>query len=255
MAGMTSVEHAPPPVDPSALEGLRDRLRAYRRVEVPAGFGWSRGVDGDYLADLIAYWQASYDWREHEARLRALPWVLSSSSSTPVRAIQLRARAADATAVLLLHGWPDSVLRFEKVLPLLSDLHVVVPALPGFPFAAPVAPRGMSSADMAEVVADLMADLGYDRYIVSAGDVGCDVAEALAARHPERVAALHLTDVSQYRFLVNPPQDLSADEVAYVERGHAWQAAEGGYMHEQCTKAHPRGRPGRLACRAGRLDS
>jgi pimeloyl-ACP methyl ester carboxylesterase len=142
------------------------------------------------------------------------------------------------TAVLLLHGWPDSILRFEKVLPLLSDLHLVVPALPGFPFAAPVDRRGLSSAAMAEAVAGAMAELGHDRYVVSAGDVGCDVAEALAAAHPDRVAALHLTDVSQYRFLVDTPRDLSATERAYVRHGHEWQAAEGGYMHEQSTKPH-----------------
>src|SRR4051794_2600878 len=235
---MTSVEHTLPSVDQVVLDDLRARLRGYRGVDVPAGFGWSRGVDGDYLADLISYWNVSYDWREHEARLQGLPWVLAGSSSAPVRAVHLRAPAAGAAAVLLLHGWPDSVLRFEKVLPLLTDLHVVVPALPGFPFAAPVARGGMSSSDMAVAVAAAMADLGYDRYVVSAGDVGCDVAQALAARHPDRVAALHLTDVSQYRFLVDPPQDLTADERAYVERGHAWQAAEGGYMHEQSTKPH-----------------
>ncbi len=238
MTGMSSVGHALPPVEQVVLDDLRARLRAYRRVGVPDGLGWARGVDGDYLADLIAYWHTSYDWREHEGRLQRLPWVLSGSSSMPVRVVHVRAPAPGATAVLLLHGWPDSVLRFEKLLPLLTGLHLVVPALPGFPFAAPVTRRGMSSPDMADAVAEVMADLGYDRYVVSAGDVGCDVAEALAARHPERVAALHLTDVSQYRFLVDPPQDLSPDERAYVERGHAWQAAEGGYMHEQSTKPH-----------------
>lgn len=209
---MTTREHALTPVDQGILDDLRARLRAFRRVGVPPDFGWSRGVDGDYLADLITYWCESYDWREHEARLMGLPWVVSSSSSTPVRAVHVRASTVGATAVLLLHGWPDSVLRFEKVLPLLTELHVVVPALPGFPFAAPIARGGMSSPDMAEAIAGAMADLGCDRYVVSAGDVGCDVAEALAARHPDQVAALHLTDVSQYRFLVNPPQDLSAAE-------------------------------------------
>ncbi len=59
-----------------------------------------------------------------------------------MRAIHRRAAHAAAVPVLLLHGWPDSVLRFEKVLPLLGDLHVVVPALPGFPFAAPVEQGG-----------------------------------------------------------------------------------------------------------------
>jgi pimeloyl-ACP methyl ester carboxylesterase len=83
-----------------------------------------------------------------------------------------------------------------------------------------------------------LSELGYERYVVSAGDVGYDVAEALAASHPDRVLALHLTDVSQYHFLVNPPQDLSDAERAYVQHGHHWQATEGGYMHQQSTKPH-----------------
>ncbi|MFE6410081.1 epoxide hydrolase family protein [Streptomyces sp. NPDC057837] len=236
---MTSTQQAAAPaVEQPVLDDLRRRLRGYRPVDVPTGFGWTRGVDGDYLADLISYWAGSYDWREHEARLRALPWTLTGLPDAPVRAIHRRAARSDAVAVVLLHGWPDSVLRFEKVWPLLSDLHVIVPALPGFPFAAPVARRGMSSRDMAEAIANAVAELGYERYVVSAGDVGCDVAEALAAAHPDRVAALHLTDVSQYRFLVDPPQDLSDAERAYVRHGHHWQATEGGYMHEQATKPH-----------------
>ncbi|OLF07070.1 enterotoxin [Actinophytocola xanthii] len=216
------------------MEDLRARLRAYRRVALPPGLGWERGVDGDFLAELIAYWAEHYDWRVHEAPIRALPWTLGT---VPLRLIHQRG-AARAVPVLLLHGWPDSVLRFEKVLPLLSELNVVVPALPGFPFAAPVAGGGMSAAAMAELVAAAMAELGYDRYVVSAGDIGCNVAEVLAAAHPDKVAALHLTDVSQYRFLVDPPDDLSEAEQAYVRYGHRWQAEEGGYMREQATKPH-----------------
>jgi hypothetical protein len=52
------------------------------------------------------------------------------------------------------------------------------------------------------------------------------------------VAALHLTDVSQYHFLVDLPGDLSDAERAYVEHGRRWQREEGGYMHEQATRPH-----------------
>ncbi|GAA3831822.1 epoxide hydrolase family protein [Amycolatopsis tucumanensis] len=226
-------EVIPEAVPGPVLQDLRARLRAYRRVPLPPGFGWERGVDGDFLAELVAHWADHYDWRVHEERIRALPWTLAGG----LRLIHQRA-ATRGVPVVLLHGWPDSVLRFEKVLPLLADLNVVVPALPGFPFAAPVARGGMSAAAMAETVAAALAELGYDRYVVSAGDVGCDVAEVLAAAYPDRVAALHLTDVSQYRFLVDPPADLSPAEQAYVRSGHRWQRQEGGYMREQATKPH-----------------
>jgi len=225
---------APAATTQDVLDDLRRRLLAYRPVPLPGGWGWQRGVDPEYLADLVRYWAHSYDWRAHEDRIRRLPWVLTPST----RSIHQRSERAGATAVVLLHGWPDSVLRFERVLPLLTDYHVIVPSLPGFPFATPVAGQGMSAGDMADTVAETMAALAYDRYVLSAGDVGCDVAEALAARHPDRVAALHLTDVSQHHFLADLPADLSPAERAYVQRGRDWQAREGGYMHEQSTKPH-----------------
>ena len=40
-----------------------------------------------------------------------------------------------------------------------------------------------------------MAELGYDRYVVSGGDIGSSVARVAPAAYPDRVAALHLTDI------------------------------------------------------------
>ena len=229
------ITSALPAAPDAVLVDLRERLRRFRAVPTAAGRGWERGVDPEYLSALVQYWADAYDWRTHEERIRALPWVEVTSTAVPLRVIH-RPGPRSAPVVLLLHGWPDSVLRFERLLPLLEDLTLVIPALPGFPFAHPIPAGGLSSGDMAEAIGDAMTALGYTRYVVSAGDVGCDVAEALAAHRPKNVAALHLTDVSQYHFLVDRPEDLSPAEREYVARGRAWQAAEGGYMHEQSTR-------------------
>ncbi|MCD5353998.1 epoxide hydrolase [Kineosporia mesophila] len=204
------------------------------------------GVPSSLLDALIAHWRDDFDWAAQARRIAAYPWEQTEHASVPVRAIISRADAsqtdadADAGVVLLLHGWPDSVLRFERLFPHLDDVTYVAPALPGFPFAAPAAPDGvpggLSAVAMADAMAVAMREFGFERYVISAGDVGCDVAEALAACHPEVVTALHLTDVSQFHFLVDPPADLDEEERAYVARGHRWQAAEGGYMHEQSTR-------------------
>lgn len=242
---ITDLAAAPPAVPEVELDDLRRRLAAYRRVALPPGHGWDRGTDPDFLAELIGFWHDAYDWREHEARLRNLPWVLTTDAETPVRAIRTRATGAGGAddgrpTVVLLHGWPDSVLRFTRVLPLLTDVDVdvVVPALPGYPFAAPVARAGLSAWDVGTAIVVALEELGIERYVLSAGDVGCDVAEAIAAQQPDRVAALHLTDVTQSRYLVDPPSDLTAEEAAFVERGRRWQADEGAYGHEQSTKPH-----------------
>lgn len=234
--GVPGSESAPPVVPDGVLADLRARVHSFRRVGLPAADGWSMGVDAVYLDELLAAWADGYEWGEVEARVRALPWVVAGRGKVPLRVVHQCAANPDAVAVVLLHGWPDSVMRFEKVLPMLTDVHVIVPALPGYPFAVPVSSPGGSAAAMATAVAAAMADLGYDQYVVSGGDVGTDVAESLAATHPDRVLGLHLTDLSHHHALVDPPADLAAAERSYLERVHEWHAIEGGYNHQQSTR-------------------
>ena len=142
---------APRPVDESVLIDLKERLREFRRVPLAEGVGWSRGTDSDYLTELVYYWAETYYWREHEERILDYPWVHTGSGDPGLRAIH-QVAGADAPTVVLLHGWPDSFLRFERVLPLLTDVNVVVPCLPGFPYAEPLTEPGMSTAAMADAV-------------------------------------------------------------------------------------------------------
>jgi pimeloyl-ACP methyl ester carboxylesterase len=224
----------PAPVEQAVLDDLRARLRAYRRVEPTTAADWERGTEPGYLAELVTSWAEEYDWRRHEERIRALPW----SRAGRLRVVHQRADVPAATTVVLLHGWPDSVLRYERVLPLLTDVNVVVPALPGYPFAASLPDHDLSSADMAPLVAEAMAELRYERYVVSAGDIGRGVATALAGRHPDRVAALHVTDVPLTASSADDAATRPEKERAYRERVEQWRAAEGGYLHEQATKPH-----------------
>jgi len=233
---MAAFDPAPPVVEPYVLEDLRRRLDGMRRVELLPETGRSLGVDPAFFADLLAEWRDGYDWRPFEHRVRALPWSVVEQPGRSLRLVHRRAAAPEAPAVVLLHGWPDSVMRFERVLPELEAFHVVIPALPGYPFALPVTDRAMSAAEIGDAVAAAMGALGYARYLVSGGDVGTDVAEGIAWRHPASVAGLHLTDVAHHHALVDPPTDLQPEEQAYLRRVHAWHAEDGGYNHEQSTR-------------------
>ncbi|QJU55351.1 epoxide hydrolase [Herbiconiux sp. KACC 21604] len=228
-----------PRVSDEALDDLQQRLERFRQVPVVSGSafdGSELGVGPDLIARLVERWRGGFDWRAQEERLAALPWRETTEAAVPVRAIV--AEVPGAPVVLLLHGWPDSVLRFERILPSLSDVTVVAPAIPGYPFAAATDGEALPPTGAADAIAAAMREFGFDRYVISAGDVGCNVGEALAARHPDAVTALHLTDVSQQHFLNGTPDDLDEEERAYVEHGMRWQAAEGAYSHEHSTRPH-----------------
>jgi pimeloyl-ACP methyl ester carboxylesterase len=215
---------------------MRERLRRTRRVTIPWSDDERRGIGGAHLGELLERWANGFDWSAHERRIAALPWATVRAGGTDLRVIHQRSADPDAAVVVLLHGWPDSVLRFERVLPLLADMHVVVPALPGFPFAAPLTSPGMSANRIAGIVADALDELGHSRYTLSGGDVGGTVAEILAAEHPDRVAALHLTNVAPQRALTADPSGLPPDAAAYLHRSAQWFRSEGGYILEQSTR-------------------
>ena len=215
---------------------LRERIERTRRVTAPWGQDHTRGVTGTDLDELLERWANGYEWGVHERRINGYPWETVRAADSALRVIHQRSSDPAAPVVVLLHGWPDSVLRFERILPLLTDLHVVVPALPGFPFAAPLISAGMSANRIAWIVAAALEELGYSRYTLSGGDVGGTVAEILAGEHPDRVTALHLTNLApQHGFAVDPAV-LAPDAAAYLGRSAQWFRTDGGYIAEQSTR-------------------
>jgi pimeloyl-ACP methyl ester carboxylesterase len=223
-------------VQDAALDDLRARLQNTRWPLVPEGQGWARGTDLDYLRTLVDYWQTSFDWRAQESALSRFTHERVRVSALSLHQIHERAADQNALPLVLLHGWPDSFLRYTKALPLLDTFHRVVPSLPGFGFSEPPTTPGWNSMRMADAVAELMTVNGYERFIVSGGDVGSSVAEQLARRHADRIIALHVTDVPYTHLFSVNRAELTEPERAYLSAGQQWQMSEGAYALIQSTK-------------------
>ena len=56
-------------ISQDVLDDLWARLERTRWPDSIPGTGWSRGVDLDYMRDLVDYWTYEYNWREQEAKL------------------------------------------------------------------------------------------------------------------------------------------------------------------------------------------
>ena len=98
-----------------------------------------------------------------------------------------------APAVLLLHGFPTSSHMFRNLIPQLAgDYRVVAPDLPGFGFSdAPDHKSFRYTFDhLAEVIGDLVQQIGLKRFAVYVFDYGAPVGFRLALRYPDRISAL-----------------------------------------------------------------
>jgi len=190
------------------LEDLRARLRRARRQRVVKQGGWDAGTDPDYLDELIRYWRDDFDWRARERELNQIAQFSASIGAANVHFVHEAGLGAHSTPVLLLHGWPDSFLRYRKAIPRLTGTHdaapedhafdVVVPSLPGFAFTGLIPPFDAvpSIKSSAQLMHRLMTEvLGYEKFVVAGGDGGSAIAQSLALQFPDSVIAVHLTDI------------------------------------------------------------
>jgi epoxide hydrolase len=128
------------------LRDLRERLARTRWPEPETVADWSQGVPLSYLRDLCGYWADGYDWRATERRLNALPQFWTELDGLGIHFVHVRSPYTDALPLVITHGWPGSIIEFQKVIGPLTDptafggdaadaFHLVCPSLPGYGFS------------------------------------------------------------------------------------------------------------------------
>jgi pimeloyl-ACP methyl ester carboxylesterase len=257
MTDATDAEIRPFRIDVSQedLDELHDRLNRTRWPDELPGVGWSRGVPLGYIKDLAEYWQASYDWREWEARLNELPQFTTKIDGQNLHFLHVRSPEPDALPLIISHGYPSSVVEFLDVIGPLTDpvshggdatdaFHLVAPSIPGFGFSTPVWETGWEMARTARAFAELMRRLGYERYGAQGGDVGAGIVGMLAGIDRERVLAVHtnsdpLAVMGAIDYLPEGAariERLSEDNRAAVERARTISQEGSGYLKLQSNR-------------------
>ncbi|MBB5953509.1 pimeloyl-ACP methyl ester carboxylesterase [Saccharothrix tamanrassetensis] len=215
------------------LDDLKSRLDRTRWAPQLPGGGWDRGVPVDYLKELAAYWRDGFDWRAVEARLNAFPQFLTDVDGSEVHFLHVRSANPDALPLLLVHGWPNSVVEFVDVIGHLREFHLVIPSIPGFGFSQ--APGdGFDVARTGRVFAALMARLGYGRYGVQGGDLGAYIAPEVAKAAPGHVVGVYVNGGLGFP---TEDDDLTAEESAFFARMQEWMSA--GVDHHTLLRAAP----------------
>ena len=242
------------------LDDLADRLARTRwPSSLPGaawdrgapGTGWERGVPVGYLRELAGYWRDGFDWRAQEARLNSYPQYLTRIDGQRIHFLHVKSPEPQATPLLLIHGWPGSVVEFLHVIGPLSNpsahgaagpaFDLVIPSLPGFGFSGPVTEPGWGSRRIAGALAELMRRLGYERYGAQGGDFGAFVAPDLGRVDPEHVIGVHVNAATMgfIPFGDVPEQEQATFSALDKERAARLQnylAQGNGYFQLQATR-------------------
>lgn len=241
MSTTVTVTPYPIAVAQEELDDLHRRLESARWPAEIDGAGDDYGTDHAFLRTVIDRWANGYDWRRTEAELNGWGSFTTVAAGQRVHFLHTRSADPDAIPLVLTHGWPGSVVEFLDALPMLTDrFHLVVVSMPGYGFSGPTSERGVDVARVAAAVADVMAQLGYDRYVAQGGDWGALVTRYLGEHFTPNVVAIH----TNMLFALPPDgapdamEGVTEDEIAAIIRTSAQVADGTAYMDVQSTRPH-----------------
>jgi pimeloyl-ACP methyl ester carboxylesterase len=230
-------------VPDEALVDLRRRVNATKWPERETVTDASQGVQLATMQKLARYWGTDYDWRQGEAKLKALPHFITEIDGLDIHFIHVRSQHANALPLIVTHGWPGSVIEQLKIVDPLTNptahggtasdaFHLVIPSLPGYGFSGKPTTTGWDPIRVARAWTVLMKRLGYTRFVAQGGDWGNAVVEQMALQTPPELLGIHTNmpatvpaDIAKTLPGGPPPAGLSADEQ------RAWDQLDFFYKH------------------------
>ncbi|MET8351119.1 MULTISPECIES: epoxide hydrolase family protein [unclassified Micromonospora] len=229
------------------IDDMRRRIAATRWPTRELVTDRSQGVQLATVQELARYWTTDYDWRACEAKLNAMPQYTTVIDGVEIHFIHVRSQHEDALPLIMTHGWPGSVVELLGTVGPLTDptahgaaaedaFHLVLPSLPGYGFSGEPTELGWDSNRMAGAWAQLMARLGYTRYVAQGGDVGAAVTDAMGRQGPDGLVGIHVNLLAGAIGIKDKLPAKSEQERVALDALNTFTMDGFGYFLEQSTR-------------------
>ena len=225
------------------LKEIYNKVKNYQWHEMPDDGGWDYGTNLNYMKEISNYWINNFDWRIHETEINKFSNFTSVVDDIKIHFIYEKGSGSNPTPLLLMHGWPGSVIEFLHIIEKLAHpekfggnvedaFDVIVPSLPGFGFSGrplrPIGPR-----KIADILNKLMTEkLEYKNYLAQGGDWGATIANWIGYDHWKSCKAIHINCLT----MRHPDGPQSKEEEEWQERFSNDQIMQDGYRTQQATK-------------------
>jgi len=198
--------------------------------------------------------------------LNAFPQFKTQIEGLDVHFIHVKPtkQAKTILPLLVIHGWPGSVLEYYKSFPLYTEpddqglaFEVIAPSIPGYGWSEAPHQKGFSIVAAGRIFVKLMRRLGHERFLVHGGDWGSAITRSIAGIFPEHVIGAHAC--GNYELMRIPESRCQAVQIYLAEHFPRWYFGndynereyqklfplaekkaflyhETGYMHIQSTK-------------------
>ncbi|XP_076621443.1 juvenile hormone epoxide hydrolase 1-like [Colletes latitarsis] len=192
----------------SVIEDLRYRLAHRRPFTNPLeNTAWTYGISTKYLDTVLDYWISKYNWTERQALLNKYPQFKTNIQGLDIHFYHVKPtnlpkeRNVKVLPLLILHGWPGSIVEFQKIIPMLTKpsanydfvFELIIPSLPGYGFSEGAVRPGLGPAQIAVIFKNLMQRLGFEKFYVQGGDWGSVIVSNMAILYPKMAIGVHIT--------------------------------------------------------------
>lgn len=213
------------------------------------GMDFVDGVPSSNLSTWSQYWANDYDWKKVEKSINrkfhqfttTVHAGVNYTHPIPLHFVHHKSPRADAIPLLFIHGWPGTFHEVANVIDLLTNppnstlpaFHVVAPDMPGFGFSPAPAHAGLGPREIGQAFNDLMAQLGYTKYVGQGGDFGSHTLRLMAPDFPDSLVSIlsnlfsvapNATDLERFANNQTTPEETALISMA-LDEGFSWTQA------------------------------
>ena len=230
-------------IDDSELININSKIKQYPWSSIEDMEGWSYGTNKTYLKELCDYWVKEFDWKKHEKKINSFKNYKTNIDGLNIHFIKEEGSGKNPKTLLLLHGWPGSIVEFLEIIKPLAHpeefggnindaFTVIAPSLPGFGFSdypkRPIGPR-----KIAEILNKMMIkNLNNENYLAQGGDWGATICNWLGYDHSKNCKAIHINCLT----MRHPDGPQTKEEKDWQNRFDKDQIIQDGYRTLQATK-------------------